>query len=144
MTQCQNESSDDFLTRLTNQAILCKFADRDARIIEQINYDTKYAEVQKELLVKGETYTLAEAIEACRICDASVGHQQAFKDIQGGTDASCRYITWLQILWKMFQLWGNTTQISPRLPCQGCHLQNVQWERPLGQIQGLSWKIYAR
>ena len=82
--QRADESSDDFVSRLTNQANLCKLKERDERIIEQIAYGTKHADIQKILLVQDETYTLAKAIEACRIYDASEGHQKAFREIQGG------------------------------------------------------------
>ena len=84
MRQRMEESSDDFVSRLNNQANLCKFGERDERIIEQLTYGTKHAEVQKVLLVQDETYTLSKAIEACRVYDASEGHQRAFREIQGG------------------------------------------------------------
>ena len=84
MRQRIDESSDDFVSRLNNQANLCKFRERDERIVEQLTYGTKHAEVQKALLVQDETYTLAKALEACRIYDASEGHQRAFREIQGG------------------------------------------------------------
>ena len=82
MRQLPDESADDFISRLTNQAKLCKFKDRNERIVEQITFGTKYADVQKSLLVQDEDYTLERAIEACRIHEASVGHQWAFKEIQ--------------------------------------------------------------
>ena len=84
MRQRADESSDDFVSRLINQANLCKFKERDESIIEQIAYGTKHADVQQILLVQDETYTLAKAIEACRVYDASEGHQKAFREIQGG------------------------------------------------------------
>ena len=37
MRQRNDESSDDFVSRLTNQANLCKFKERDERIIEQMS-----------------------------------------------------------------------------------------------------------
>ena len=83
MSQRADEASDDFLSRLINQANLCKFQGRDERIIEQITYGTKHPEVQKALLVQEEEYTLAQAMDACRVHDASVGHHKAFTDIQG-------------------------------------------------------------
>jgi hypothetical protein len=82
MKQRMDESSDDFLSRLTNQANKCKFRDKEERLIEQLTFGTKHADVQKTLLVQDTDYTLAKAIEACRIYDASVSHQQAFQNIQ--------------------------------------------------------------
>ena len=84
MRQRIAESSDDFVSRLNQKANLCKFRERDERIIEQLTYATKHAEVQKALLVQDETYILAKAVEACRIYDASEGHRRAFREIQGG------------------------------------------------------------
>ena len=81
MRQRAEESSDDFVSRLTNQANLCKFKDCDERIVEQITFGTKHSEVQKALLMADETCALAKAIETCRIYDASVTHQQAFRSI---------------------------------------------------------------
>ena len=84
MRQRTDEPIDDFLSRSNNQARLCKFRERDERIAEQLTYGTKHADVQKVLLVQDETYTLSKAIEACRVYDASEGHQRAFREIQGG------------------------------------------------------------
>ena len=84
MRQHADESSDDFLSCLTNQVNSCKFKECDKRIIKQIAYDTKHADIQKILLVQDETYILAKAIEACHVYDASEGHQKAFQQIQGG------------------------------------------------------------
>ena len=74
--QRMEESSDDFVSRLNNQANLCKFGERDDRIIEQLTYGTKHADVQKVLLVQDETYTLSKAIEACRV----MTHQKAISE----------------------------------------------------------------
>ena len=66
MRQKDDESSDDFITRLTNQAKACKFKEHDERIIEQITFGTKHAEVQKTILMEDEQYTLEKAIDAVR------------------------------------------------------------------------------
>ena len=84
MRQRTDESIDDFLSRSNNQASLCKFRERDERIVVQLTYGTKHTDVQKVLLVQDETYTLSKAIETCRVYDASEGHQRAFREIQGG------------------------------------------------------------
>lgn len=83
MKQHEQESSDDFVSRLKNQADLCRFMNKGERILDQIIFGTKYAEVQKTLLVKDENCTLTEAAELARIHDAAVAQQQAFKEIQG-------------------------------------------------------------
>lgn len=82
MRQEENETSDDFISRLKNQATLCKFSNNDERIIDQIIYGTRFPEVQKTLLVKKEDFPLEEAITVSRIYDASTAHQRAFKEIQ--------------------------------------------------------------
>jgi hypothetical protein len=88
MKQKPEETSNDFVSRLKNQAELCKFGvQKDKRIIGQIIFGTKHADVQKDLLVKEENYTLDEALEACRIYDASVTHQQAFQEIAKGAES---------------------------------------------------------
>ena len=66
MRQHVEESNDDFVSRLNNQANLCKFRERDERFVEQLTYGTIHAEVQV-FLVHDETYTLFNAIEACHV-----------------------------------------------------------------------------
>ena len=77
MRQCSEESSDDFVSRLTNPVNLCKFKDHDERIVEQITFGTKHPEVQKALLLEDETCALAKATETCCVYDTFVSHQQA-------------------------------------------------------------------
>ena len=50
LKQRPDESFDDFLSRLNNQAAKCKFQDKQERILKQLTYGTKYAEIQKTLL----------------------------------------------------------------------------------------------
>ena len=64
MHQKEAETSDDFITRLTNQAKLCKFKECDERIIEQITYGTRHAEVQKTILMEDEQGK-SEGFDSC-------------------------------------------------------------------------------
>ena len=125
MRQRNDESSDDFVSRITNQANLCKFKDRDERIIEQIAYGTKYAEVQKSLLAQDEDYTLAQALEACRVYDASVMHQQAFKGSQGG---ETHHVDVVQRGYKSAKRCHNCGQFRHRSP-QGCPAKGTTCNR---------------
>ena len=75
MRQRSEESSDDYVSLLTNQVNLCMFKDHDERMVEQITFGNKHSEVQKALLMEDETCALAKAIETCRVYDAFVTHQ---------------------------------------------------------------------
>ena len=86
LRQREDESTEDFVSRLTNQADKCKFSNKDERLIEQLIFGTKHSEVQKSLLIKDDTLSLTDAIKSCRIHDASVTHHQAFQQLQTGAN----------------------------------------------------------
>ena len=73
--QKSEESIDDFLSRCRNQATKCKFRDTtesDERLIEQIIIGTKHKKIQERLPSKEESLTLDEAIDVCRIHEATL------------------------------------------------------------------------
>ena len=86
LRQREDESTEDFVSRLTNQADKCKFSNKDERLIEQFIFGTKHSEVQKSLLIKDDTLSLTDAIKSCQIHDASVTHHQAFQQLQTGAN----------------------------------------------------------
>ena len=72
MRQHMEESSDYFVSRLNNQANLCKFREREERIVEQLKYGTILAEVQVLLV---QDATSSKRIVYITVYDASEGHQ---------------------------------------------------------------------
>ena len=93
MRQRAEESSDDFVSRLTNQANLCKFKDCDKRIVEQITFGTKHSEVQKALLMEDETCALAKAI-----CNTPAGIPQHSWNQSDKPTGSCYTVPGLHII----------------------------------------------
>lgn len=72
--QKSDESFDAFIAKLKLQALKCKFTDHvasDERVLEQVIAGWRSAKLQKELLEKGDTYTLIEAIELGRTHEAA-------------------------------------------------------------------------
>ena len=79
LSQNDDESVDDFVTRCKAKLVKCKFATqaiRDDRLVEQIIAGIKYTEVQRKLLQKDDTLTLKQAYDICRTHEASVTHMQ--------------------------------------------------------------------
>ena len=89
LSQNDDESVDDFVTRCKAKVVKCKFATqviRDDRLVEQIIAGIKYTEVQRKLLQKDDTLTLKQAYDICRTHEASVTHMQKMSTLQSHTN----------------------------------------------------------
>ncbi len=82
--QQPNESIDDFVSRIKLQAFRCSFSDAELseRVIEQIIAGTRHADLQKQLLAKDNTLTLAQAIDLARAFEASLEHMSQLARVQ--------------------------------------------------------------
>ena len=75
----EDESIDNYVSRIKLQAFKCKFRDEtdiQDRVIEQLIQGTRHPEVQKELLGKDNKLTLDQAIDISRSYEASVEHMK--------------------------------------------------------------------
>ena len=81
------EGIDDFIARCSLLAKKYKFrdgADTEKRLIKEVVTWIKYPELQKKLLAKREEQTLPEALNICRVHEASRGHIKKLTEIQDG------------------------------------------------------------
>ena len=72
MKQGPQETVDDFVARLRLQSDKCKFTEteRPDRILEQLISGSAHQKVQEKMLVKGEDFTLDQAIDLYRTFEA--------------------------------------------------------------------------
>ena len=82
MQQGSGETVDDYVARLRLQSDKCKFTDieRPHRILEQLIFGSSHPKVQEKMLVKGEDFTLDQAIDLCRTYEANRQHMADFKE----------------------------------------------------------------
>ena len=76
---------DDFLARCRLQVQKCKFRDNQEtkeRIIDQIIMETKYPDLQKQLLSKNEM-SLQEVLNICRNHEASINYMRQMDELWG-------------------------------------------------------------
>ena len=88
--QQENESADDFISRLKLQAYICAFRDDNElheRVIEQFIAGTRHTELQKELLGKDISLTLEKAIEIARTFEAWQSHMAQLARVQSDSAA---------------------------------------------------------
>ena len=86
--QLEGESVDDFISRMRLQAQKCDFRDStgtDSRLFEQLIAGICHRDLQKELLGKPKETTLEQAIEVCRLYEASVTHMAQYTEAQAPT-----------------------------------------------------------
>ena len=56
------------------------------RIIDQIIAGTKFPELQKQLLSKGEAMSMSEVLNTCRCYEASINYMRQMDELQGKCD----------------------------------------------------------
>ena len=74
------EPVDDFISRLKNLAVKCQFRDNvefEDRVLDQLIWGSKNRDVQKALITRDKTLTLAAAIEIARSHEATSKHMRA-------------------------------------------------------------------
>ena len=84
LSQKQGESVEDFYIRIKTQALKCKYASEDItqeRILEQFIAGTAIPKVQRELLSKDDTLTLAQALDIAKAHEASIKHMKQIQDL---------------------------------------------------------------
>ena len=94
--QVATESVDSFVTRCKEQAAKCRLhttEQSDERIIETIIAGIKYSEVQKDLLGKDETLTLAQAVDISRRHEASDLHMERFQNLNSEAGSNIAGVT---------------------------------------------------
>ena len=77
--QKETETIDEFYTRCRALALKCKFVDFEERLIDQIIVGARSAESQRELLKEDEKLTIDNALQKCRMHEASDAHMKAFE-----------------------------------------------------------------
>ena len=84
MCQKQGESVEDFYIRIKTQALKCEYASEDVtqeRILEQLIAGTTIQKVQRELLSKDDTLTIAQALDIVKAHEASIKHMRQIQDL---------------------------------------------------------------
>ena len=84
LSQKQGESVEDFYIRIKTRALKCKYASEDItqeRILEQFIAGTAIPKVQRELLSKDDTLTLAQALDIAKAHEASIKHMKQIQDL---------------------------------------------------------------
>ena len=84
LCQKQGESVEDFYIRIKTQALKCKYASENVtqeRILEQLIAGTAIPKVQRELLSKDDTLTLAQALDIAKAHEASIKHMKQIQDL---------------------------------------------------------------
>ena len=79
MRQEQSEPVDDFISRLKNLAAKCQFRDStevEDRVLDQLIWGSKNPDVQKSLIGRDKSLTLAGAIEIARSHEATSKHMK--------------------------------------------------------------------
>ena len=79
---------EDFYIRIKTQALKCKYASEDVtqeRILEQFIAGTAIPKVQRELLSKDDTLTLAQALDIAKAHEASFKHMRQIQDLTPST-----------------------------------------------------------
>ena len=79
MQQEQSEQVDDFISRLKNLATKCQFHDStevEDRVLDQLIWGSKNPDVQKSLIGRDKSLTLAGAIEIARSHEATSKHMK--------------------------------------------------------------------
>ena len=85
MRQEQCEPGDDFISRLKNLEAKCQFRDNtevEGRVLDQLLWGSSNADVQKSLISRDKSLTLAVAIEVARSHEATSKHM---KTLAGGS-----------------------------------------------------------
>ncbi|XP_070198635.1 uncharacterized protein [Littorina saxatilis] len=84
LTQRTGESVEDFCTRCRTKAIKCKYTDKaaeDERVLEQLIAGTSISTVQRELLSRDSTLTLATALELAKSHEATANHMRQMQEL---------------------------------------------------------------
>ena len=80
---CQKQG-EDFYIRIKTQDLKCKYALEDVtqeRILEQFIAGTAIPKVQRELLSKDDTLTLAQALDIAKAHETSIKHMKQIQDL---------------------------------------------------------------
>ena len=83
MRQEPHEPVDDFLSRIKNLAAKCQFRDDiqvEDRVLDQLVWGSKNPDVQKSLITRDKTLTLAAAIEIVRSHEATSKHMKTLTE----------------------------------------------------------------
>ncbi|KAL8607946.1 hypothetical protein ACOMHN_005501 [Nucella lapillus] len=84
LSQRQGESVEDFLIRLKEKALRCRYGDttsREERILKQLIAGTNIAKVQRELLAKDDKLTLQQAVEIAKTYKATEQHMKQLQEL---------------------------------------------------------------
>ena len=79
MRQGQGEPVDDFISRLKNLAAKCQFCDNaevEDRALDQLIWGSRNPDIQKSLISRDKSLTLAAAIETARSHEATSKHMR--------------------------------------------------------------------
>ena len=74
MRQEPDEPVDDFISRIENLAAKCQFCDNaevEDRVLDQLIWGSKNPDVEKSLIIRDKTLTLATAVEIARSHEAT-------------------------------------------------------------------------
>ena len=82
-----DESVDEYVTRLKLKMNKCKIVNKDERIIDQIIAGIKYPEAQRKLLQRDDTLTLSQAIDVCKTQEASTKYMDQMKQLSDKTES---------------------------------------------------------
>ena len=83
MRQELHEPVDDFISRIKNLAVKCQFrgnAEVEDRVLDQLIWGSKNPDVQKALITRDKTLTLAAAIVISRSHEATSTHMRALTE----------------------------------------------------------------
>ena len=79
---------EDFYFRIKMQAWKCKYTSEDdtqERILKQLIAGMTIPKVQRELLSKDGTFTLAQALDIAKAHEASIKHMRQIRDLTSST-----------------------------------------------------------
>ncbi len=95
LKQRPDEKMDCFIARIRLQALKCSTRDTiefDQRVIETIIAGVKYDIVQRDLLSKPKTLSLADAVQHCRNYEVATQQLQELKDVQSKTSETTQEV----------------------------------------------------
>ena len=78
-----DEPVDDFISRIKNLAVKCKFRDNievEDRALDQLIWGSKNPDVQKSLITRDKTLTLVAAVEIARSHEATRKHMNTLTE----------------------------------------------------------------
>lgn len=79
--QKEEETIDEYHSRMKSIGIKCKFVSLNDRLIDQLIMGTKLQESRKELLRQNAEMTVEQALTICRTHESSISHMRTFEQL---------------------------------------------------------------